>query len=158
MYKIKKVQNHDECIADNESEVIMDEEDDNTKGLSKNYQHRTSTDRSKSKSEKMNNLLYFDDDDDEEEKDSGNKSDSDNGKKLAKKKKAVSEYKKAMNTIGKSAASTNVSGSVNSGYSNPSCVGKKYLDKCIVSESEYNMNDNWHNMHNNVHNHMHFLI
>ncbi len=82
----------------------------------------------------MNNLLYCD----EDEQDSDYKSDSENDKKLAKKIKAVSEYKKAINSIGKSAASA--TGNV---YSNPtSFFGKKYLDKCIFSESEYNINDN----------------
>ncbi len=72
-----------------------------------------------------NKLIDLDSDDDDDEKDK-NKSSSN------KKKNSVRQYKEAINIIG---SKSNIIGSTTS--------GKKGLDKVIVSETEYNLNDKW---------------
>lgn len=112
-YKIKKVILTEDNIIVNETD--LDSEDSKSKIEPRSYKNRNRL---------LNDLSLSDFEDSNESTDKN---------KFKKKKKAVSEYKQAINNIG---SKSTTCGSVAS-------FGKKTVDKVIVNESDYSLNDKW---------------
>jgi NF-kappa-B inhibitor-like protein 2 len=116
-YKIKKVVFTDEDVV-----VETSNDADEEKLYSKSA--------AKTSKNKLFDLDDEDDPSDEDGSDSGRSKDHD---KTKKKKKAVSQYKQAINSIG----SKSTSGTATM------TLGKKGVDKVIVSEKEYSITEDW---------------